>query len=162
MGLHINDFKTYVVTPTLQYLDNEIPYSIEAEQLVLGTCHAESRLAYLKQIGGGPALGVCQIEPDTYNDIWQNFLTYDAELADRVSNISGGWPMGPAQLIGNLNFAAAMCRVHYWRAPDPLPAPGDAQGMGECWKKIYNTPAGAGTVEKFAETFEEFVLPLYA
>lgn len=161
MGLLINDFKNHIVTPTLQYLDVEIPYSIEAEQLVLGTCQVESALAYLKQMGDGPTLGVCQMEPATHNDIWQNFLAYDEDLADRVANISGGWPMGPEQLTGNLNYAAAMCRVHYWRQPDPLPEPGDSQAMGECWKKLYNTPAGAGTVEKFVGAFDEFVLPLY-
>ena len=62
------------------------------------------------------------------------------------------------QLVWNLAYATAMCRVHYLRVPRPLPDPGDIRAMGEYWKRHYNTPQGRGTADEFVEKFEEHVI----
>ena len=41
-------------------------WSHAAENLVVGTALAESGLKFLRQKGGGPALGLFQIEPSTF------------------------------------------------------------------------------------------------
>jgi hypothetical protein len=56
-------------------------------------------------------------------------------------------------------YAAAMCRVHYWRmgqivGQKPLPAAGDLAGMAAYWKRFYNTPAGGGNVGEFIATWK--------
>lgn len=68
----VSQFYELVLRPTLQHLAPLIPYSVAAEALVLATAVAESRLDALRQMGGGPALGVHQMEPTTHNDIWDN------------------------------------------------------------------------------------------
>ena len=52
-------------------------------------------------------------------------------------------------LATNLMYGAAVCRLCYYRKPDPLPEAGDVEGQGKFWKKHYNTPLGAGTVPKY-------------
>lgn len=152
-GLDLAQFRTFVVRPVLQYLGL---HSQAAENLVVGTALVESRLKYIKQIGGGPALGVFQMEPNTYNDIYHNYLSYRPDLKVLVdATRDGRLTTLEEELVYNLAFAAAMCRVHYVRVKHPLPAYTDAVGMAEYWKAHYNTPLGAGTVEKALPYFQK-------
>lgn len=128
-----------------------------ADNLLLGTAAQESRLEYLHQLGGGPAVGVFQMEPATHDDIWANFLAYRDDLAGQIKGIAARINRGkhpPAgEMAWNLRYAAAMARVHYLRVPEALPDPDDTVGLGHYWKQHYNTSQGAGTVEEFVESF---------
>lgn len=152
------DFLECVVRPTLQHIKL---HSLAAEQLVLATGLHESYLTYLRQIGGGPALGVFQIEPATHTDIWQHYLFYRPVLSARVLSLRGGWASTESQLTNNLAYAAAMCRVHYRRDRNPLPLAGDGDEMARCWKRFYNTPLGKGTEAQFMGSWDQYVKPLY-
>lgn len=146
-------FRELVIRPTLEALDLG---GDAAEELLLGTALQESRLTYLKQLGGGPALGVYQMEPLTHEDIWGNYLKYRDALQDGVFGVSGMPKIipEPEALIGNLTYATAMARVHYLRVPEILPMVGDLQGQARYWKQHYNTPLGAGTAEEYIENWE--------
>lgn len=133
----------YVVEPTLRTLDM---YSEDAVRLVLCTGVVESNLSALHQIGGGPALGIYQMEPATHDDIWRNYLDHRKTLGVRIKQMCA-YPPSADQMIWNLAYATAMCRVHYWRVSNPIPS--SIAGMAGYWKKHYNTPQGAGTVDKF-------------
>lgn len=122
-------------------------YSDAAASLVLGTAMHESHLIYLKQIGGGPALGLWQMEPTTHDDIWNNFLKFRTDLGDLVKRIAGDPKPSATLLIGNLWYACAMARLRYRRVPAALPdnAP---DALTAFWKVNYNTLLGAGTIEQ--------------
>ena len=92
------------------------------------------------------------MEPATHNDIWDNFLDYKPKLAKKIQRITDH-PTSQ-ELIHNLKYAAAMCRAHYRRKSEPLPGHTDAYAMAVYWKKHYNTPLGAGTVEKALPSFQ--------
>lgn len=130
-------------------------HSDAAEDLVMGTAAQESHLMYVKQLGGGPALSLFQIEPATYNDYWENYLAYQADLVTEIRAACGfeGTPE-PTRLVWDLKFASIMCRVHYRRISSPLPMHGDLPGYAAYWKKYYNTIHGAGTEEEFIENYE--------
>lgn len=151
--LSIPQVRELILRPALTVVDGFTP---AAEELVLGTALQESRLEFIKQLGGGPALGLFQMEPATHDDIWTNYLAYRDELADKVKTLaaptSANHP-SPNELIGNLWYAAAMCRIHYMRVPDPLPDAGDVPGMAAYWKEHYNTFEGAGSEEEFEENW---------
>ena len=59
-------FAERVIRPALVKLRLQSP---AAEALLLGTAVVESGLSALVQAGGGPALGLYQIEPATHADI---------------------------------------------------------------------------------------------
>lgn len=143
--LDIEQFRDLVIAPTLASIGL---YSKSAERLLLATAVIESNLTYIKQVGGGPALGLFQMEPATERDIWDNYLKYKKDLAEKVESLRFHID---GELVGNMYYAAAMCRVHYLRVKAPLPQPEDQAGMAKYWKKYYNTHLGAGTEKKFIE-----------
>ena len=71
------EFRESVIKPTLEKMGL---WSESAESLILGTAIQESRLKYRKQIGGGPALGLFQMEPFTHDSIRNDYLDYRKEL----------------------------------------------------------------------------------
>jgi hypothetical protein len=140
------DFRADVIRPTL---DRLALWSESAEVLLLGTALTESGLVWLRQKGGGPALGVYQIEPATHDDVWANYLAYRPGLRDRVAALRASEPEPAAQLITNLAYATAIARLIYRRRPEPLPPADDLAGLAAFWKAHYNTAGGAGTPDDF-------------
>ena len=155
VGLNVKHFKDLVIDPALFNLDREIIWSTSAVNLLLGTAIQESRLTYLRQMGNGPALGIYQMEPDTHDDIWENFLAYREELA---SLIKRSFRIKTSEaLIWDMGYATAMARVHYYRVPEPLPDANDVAKLATYWKKYYNTPEGKGTPLEFIEKYSVYV-----
>lgn len=154
-------FKNDLVVPSLNKIGL---YSDAAANLIVGTAAQESRGEYLVQLGNGPALGFFQMEPATYHDIWDNYLAYKKDLEAKVMHLasiestSNAFPPDVSQLVSNLAFATAMCRIHYLRVPKKLPEANDIDGLANYWKKYYNTHLGAGTVEEFIEHFPKEIL----
>ena len=141
-------FRLRVIRPSLKRLGLHSP---AAELLLLGTAITESKLSALVQKGGGPALGVYQIEPATHTDIWRNYLAYRPIRAARVLSLAAGGLGRSEQLIWNLAYATAMARLVYRRRPEPMPPAGDIPGLAAYWKAHFNTAAGKGTAAKFIE-----------
>lgn len=139
-------FRRLVVRPVLEHLGL---WSLAAERLLIGTALVESRLIYLEQLPAGPALGVFQMEPGTNLDIWQHYLAFRPARAAKVWAFAGGVLAREREMIGNLNYATAMARIHYLRVPHPLPDAEDFDGLGAYWKNYYNTVAGKGSVERW-------------
>lgn len=161
-GIDISQLKFLIISPILQYLQLG---GTKAINLITGTCLAESyngQATYLKQIGGGPALGICQMEPFTYNDIWTNFLSSSKRvlLVNKLQSLSGTLNASKSTipdvelLTGNLFFAAAMCRVFYLRIAEPLPEANDATALANYHKKYYNTALGAADAIKNISKFQ--------
>lgn len=130
-------------------------YSKSAEELLMLTAATESHLGtYLTQVGG-PARGVCQMEPATEKDIWNNYLKYKPDLAKRVSETAG--TNTSLALKANLVYQIVMARIHYLRVKSPLPHHKDIEALASYWKSHYNTKLGKGTVKKAIESYEYYV-----
>jgi hypothetical protein len=142
-GLYLSHLKYQVIEPALMTIGL---MSTTALALVTGTALVESKATYLKQMDTGPALGLWQVEPATEQDIWANYLAYQHDLAAKVRSLlaPGATTM---QLVGNLPYGAAICRIKYRRSPLALPESKDALGMATMWKTVYNTAGGAGTAD---------------
>jgi len=143
-GLDLTQLKRMIVRPTLTAIGLS---GDTAVNMLTGTALAESSCAYLAQVGGGPALGLWQMEPATHNDCWTNFLdgAENARFAEAVRPLMSGEDR-LVQLVSNLRYACAMARVKFYRAPEPLPGADDAVGLATYWKLHYNTTLGAGSV----------------
>ena len=145
-GLNLTQVKHCVVMPALNHLGGAY-VSASAINMLTGIMQVESGGVYLQQLGGGPAVGLWQMEPFTHDDCWNTFLNYpaQAELRAKVQSLVTGinGPGSPAyEMEGNLYYACAMARVKLLRCPPPLPAPDDAQSMANYHKTWYNTAAG--------------------
>ena len=153
-------FRTFVIRPTLENLGLHSP---AAENLVLGTAlHESGGFRFFDQWTGaddvklGPAFGLYQIEPATHDDVLLNFVSWRPKLRAKLSLVEAPIPSPHEQLVTNLAYATAICRLIYYRRPEPLPAADDLPGLARYWKKFYNTSAGAGTEAQFIEAFTRF------
>lgn len=173
------DLKKYVIQPTLIELGL---YSNAAVKLILGTCAQESGMGYYLHQLKGCALGIYQMEPATLDDIFINYAPSKPSLFAKIFKMSFNidqveipslmgnkhWFIHHADsfasicfspdflreaLIYNLKFATAMCRVHYLRVSEALPASNDIQGLAKYWKKYYNTVKGKGSASGFIRNY---------
>ena len=139
-------------------LENMDMYSRSAVNLLLGTAAQESHFGtYLRQLGGGPALGVFQMEPDTEVDIWNNYLRYRLKLACTIQVCTSVGCSSIIALEGNLPYQIVMARIHYKRINEPLPDADDIDGLAQYWNQHYNRNPLAGTEEEFIRNYKKYV-----
>lgn len=149
-----NLFHSTVILPTMVAMGE---HRLEAQLLLLGTAIQESQLTFRRQIGGGPARGLFQMELKTHDDIWENYLKYNKDLTQKVEKtLSSTKADKHKELETNDKYAAAMALVHYkrheFRTGKTIPT--TINKMADHWKKYYNTPKGRGTPEKFKSNWE--------
>ncbi len=152
MGLVARDVLQWVIRPTLQYLDPEIPYSRAAERLLLGTAiHESGNLQWLDQTspGPGPAYGLWQMEAATHYDLWSRFIEPRQALAYKLRSLRAPFPSPIEQLRTTLTYACAMARTLYYRSPDPMPDVNDVDAMAAWAKRVFNTVKGKATVDDY-------------
>lgn len=132
-------------------------FSDNAVELLIGTCAQESCLGkYRKQLGGGPALGIFQMEPATFVDIHINVLRFNPLLLKKVMKAAEVKSLKAEDLVLNDNLAVCMARVHYYRFKEAIPD--NLEGWAHYWKKYYNTSAGRGTEEEFIKNYKTLCL----
>ena len=159
---HLRDL---VIIPTLQAMTRvygEKVYSPAAVNLLLGTAFQESVIGhetYLKQIGGGPALGIYQIEPATHDDIYENYLRHRQDRADFTVGFLSLADTDTQQtiheaLIHNLRYSTVIARTKYWRRRFDWPEdPTNIQALGVIWNDHYNANPEHGFPEDFVSAF---------
>jgi len=134
-------------------------HSQAAVNLLLGTAAVESCFGRnLRQLGGGPARGVFQIEPATEKDIWDNFLRYNAALRNKMIEITGIAELNLLALEGNLIYQICMARLQYYKVAEPLPGPDDIEGLAKYYKVYFNTLKGKATMKGFISKYRLYVL----
>jgi hypothetical protein len=127
-----------------------------AEQLVMGTAAVESGLVWLKQIGKGPALGLWQMEPFTFNDLLERIKP---PVSDAVLSLATSATPLPNEVAWNLRFGAAMARMKYRDARPSLPVPWDIEAMEEYHKRFYNSALGATQPGEFRRAWQRLIQP---
>lgn len=146
-----------IIQPTLRYLEPQINYSEDAVELLMMTAAHESHLGtYIQQVKG-PAQGIYQMEPSTEEDIHRNFLEYKDRIAQDIAGLTLISEIGD-ELQGNLYYATAMARVHYYRVPEKLPSRHDVEGMAKYAKRFYNSKLGKATANDYAQAYRRLVL----
>jgi hypothetical protein len=109
---------------------------VAEELLMLTWAHESEGGKYRKQVGGGPALGVFQMEPATFNDIVKNYLKYRPEVYELVKQLG---PLNSQELVNNDLLAAAMARLQYRRAKEKLPSATDPVLLAGYWDRHYQS-----------------------
>lgn len=131
-------------------------YNVAAVNLLMGTAAQESLLGhYIKQVRG-PALGMFQMEPATFQDISNRLNRERLEKILQLLNLKS--TPSPKDMMYNLKLAIIMARYKYLLIPEGLPASHDIEGLARYWKKYYNTPLGRGTENEFIKNYNRYVL----
>lgn len=152
-GLNLSQVRLLIVRPVLQSIGLS---SLAAENLLLGTMLAESGGVWLQQVGGGPALGLWQMEPATHDDCWNNWLCAPgrSRQATALRQVIGYRTPAADLMTWNLRYAAGMARIKYQRSPLSLPSADDATALSAYHKRVYNTANGAASAEANASLFQ--------
>jgi hypothetical protein len=150
-----NQLREYIIKPALSLVNL---YSTDAEELLVFTCATESIGGfYLHQVKG-PALGIYQMEPNTYTDIWQNYIVNNPKLLQMIAlNFDAPKIPMPDRMIYDLRFATLMSRLHYRRVKEPLPSAEDVDAMWAYYKKYYNTELGAAKKASSIKNYQNFL-----
>lgn len=129
-------------------------WSPEAEELLIMIAAHESHMGkYLRQLGGGPARGVFQIEPATLLDNYRNFIDIRPKLAAQIEAVSGCGVLNLDQLQFNPIYGAIHARLKLYRSPGAIPT--DTALMAEYAKQYYNSADGAATPEDYLNAYYE-------
>lgn len=159
-----------IIRPALQAIDL---WCESSEQLLIMTCAQESLGGtYLKQIKG-PALGIYQCEPATYNSIWDDYffgtekkdedariVPIEQRLSSKILRYMGinlGTVPNVSLIIRDLSYASIICRAHYVRFKEALPSADDLIGMFNYYKKYYNTYKGSATEKEFIDAYHVYL-----
>lgn len=153
--LNVQQLRELIIKPALIDL---IMFSEDAMELLVFTCAVESNGGtYLKQLKG-PALGIYQMEPENYNDIWQNYIKNKRDLSMILStNFSCAQIPEEDRIIYDLRFATAMCRIHYMRFPKELPPKNDVDEVWQYYKNYYNTLFGKAQKQQSIDQYLSYI-----
>jgi len=134
-------------------------YSADAEEILLMIAAHESTLGKdLRQIGGGPALGVYQIEPATMYDNYGNFLNSRKAILKQVEDVSGVFSPSEYHLQYNPIYGTIHARLKLYRSKGPLPPASDPQAMAVYAKECFNSRDGAATPEMYLGAYRRLVV----
>lgn len=140
------------------YMD--IPYSKNAEELLLFTAVVESNAGeYLYQING-PALGLYQMEPSTYDDLFNNYLAYKELSVPRDdSHRDTKYPYQKSlhTMSTNLTYQTVIARLQYYRFSEGLPSYKDAEKIFDYYKKYWNSYKGAAEKESCLNKYYSYL-----
>ena len=150
-GINANQLRNCIVIPTIKEIGL---WSQVAENLIMGTAAQESGCGqYIKQTKG-PALGIYQCEPHTHDLVWVWVQKTKPQLYASLAALLGKAALGSARLVYDLRYATVVCRLHYLAVSKPLPSDAnDIPALAAYYKKYYNTPSGAATVQEFIHNY---------
>jgi len=158
--MNSDQLKHHIIEPTLKKMDM---YSESAVNLLLGTCAQESLMGkYVRQLGGGPAIGIYQMEPMTADDIMYRYLPLHKDIEKKFIDAAMPYILAPrhhaiSSIIFDVRLATALCRLKYWMDPEPLPESDDVEGLAKTYKRVYNTHLGAATTDEFVAHYRRYV-----
>lgn len=134
-------------------------YSDSAESILLMIAAHESKFGvYHRQIGAGPARGLYQVEIETMQDNYTNFINKRPELAKQIEEISGVPGPDALQLEYNPIYCTIHARLKLYRSPGKLPEAYETERLAYYAKKYFNTSGGAATEEDYLLAYHHFVL----
>lgn len=115
-----------------------------AKKLVFATaCHESACGTYLRQFSNDGkytvARGIFQVEPVTHQWIFNRLMREDwKDIKNFVFNTQYPY-LDNDRLVYDLNYAAKICRLRYYLAPDALPADDSLFSLANYWGKYYQT-----------------------
>lgn len=149
--INVRQLREFVIRPSLP------PglYSMAAEELLVATIAVESNGGtYIKQ-KVGPALGIYQMEPATFSDVWK--YVKGSKFHAIIMAICNFKDEPEANdMIYNLEFATLVARMKYYRDPLPLPSYDDVDGLWLYYKRCWNTYLGKTDKEEFIKSYKDY------
>lgn len=167
--MNIEQLIIYFIVPALDQLGyttklHQQFLTPNAVQLEVVTAAPESDMCrYVEQKGAGHAMGWWQHELETANDLYDNWLPAYPQIEEKLADLMLPAFNGSVEqnLLSNPIYAAAMCRLQYFRHPEALPPLNDMGGMYMYYKKYWNSYKGATTAQRFRDDWHKYRIDKY-
>ncbi|AGK87047.1 putative endolysin [Pseudoalteromonas phage RIO-1] len=117
-----------------------------AEVLLMIAAHESKGTEYREQLGGGPAKGIFQIEPETHDSIWDN-----SDIIHEVAK-SCGIRRNVDLLENDDVYSVFMARMYIAMDSNPCPKPPSYKNMAKYCKEYWNR-TGKATWEKYNDDY---------
>jgi hypothetical protein len=129
--------KELIIKPVLLDL---VAFSEIVMELLVFTCAVESMGgSFLKQ-SKGKGLGIYYMRPDTYINLWENYIKSKPDLMLKlVSNFNINRMPSEETMIYDLRFATAMMRIFYMQFNERIPNKNDDDELWCYYSTYYNT-----------------------
>lgn len=127
-----------------------VPNDYNIAQLVLETIQVESYRTHVRQLGGGPALGLIQMEPSTYEDL-MSFVRRYKSVNSQVMSFYDKKSSLEDNLKHNVPFQIALVLANYWRKCGNLLSSfvGSTDSRWTLYKLQYNSTLGATDRDRY-------------
>jgi hypothetical protein len=105
---------------------------------------------YIEQVKG-PALGIFQMEPASFESLVRSFrfrMLLDNYDIPEIPDLE--------ELSGNIILQIASARLYYFRVPYPLPSKDNVLEMATYYKKWWNTYLGKATIESAIDSYNKY------
>lgn len=156
MGICPSELLLLVIRPTLQYLGEDSP---SAQTLLVATAAIESGMGFHLTTQHREGLGVFQISPECHQEIWDNYLAKDPELASKVRGLASQHEFlshPHEELATNLRYATAIAWLVYKRTNCPLPAADDIPSMAKFWRSHFHQQPQA-SIKAFIKRYKSLI-----
>lgn len=132
-----------IVTEILKDMQAFKPQARDAIMMIIA--HESNCGKYWRQIGGGPALGIIQMEPWVHDDTWEHCdsINERAGLLSIKKNIK--------QLERSIEYNVFMARCRLLM--DVKPLPNDLPGMSAYLKKYWNSDSGKAEHDSYLKAY---------
>lgn len=158
MSQYAEELRLRAVRPALERIGM---WSAVAEQaLLLIAAHESGGFKHREQIGGGPGLGLWQVERATHDDNFRNFLDARPALRGLVVDLKSAIDADPyAELRDNDLYCCAHARLVLWRRKFAWPAdPDDVAAIADIWGRHYQTSNDPEKIARFIADARRYVL----
>jgi hypothetical protein len=154
VAIYMRHLRDLVVRPTLKALDPQIPYSQNAECLVMETIAHESGLGtYLSQYPYGPARGVAQIEESTFSWLKDLTSTRYQSIGTKLFQLFG--EPEHDQLSARMDLSVAFCRFRYFIVKEPIPD--TLEGRASYWARYYLTTNDSQKIKNYIDDARRYL-----
>ncbi len=161
MSITAEDIVFEIIVPACSILN---ACNLSAVTLLAATCAQETNMgSALVQDGlefwknGGVrkgGLGIFQMEEPTHDDIWKNFIAFKPSLRNQLKSY---YPTIDASImIYDMQYAAIMARLQYYRVSEAIPEASDLNGLANYYLDHYNTANGAATRDEFIANYNHY------
>ena len=120
-------------------MDRYKPEALTAILMIIA--HESNKGEYLFQVGGGPALGVIQMEPETHDSVWKAGESVK-ENADKL-----GLKQDVTQLYKSLEYAIFMARQRLLMDTNPFPT--GLKELSKYLKEYWNAGGAAEELDYY-------------
>lgn len=153
MGINCQEFREYVVEPTLTQLGETSP---AAAKLLLATACFHSEMGH--HLKGRHGIGIYDISEELHQEVWDKFIALDCDLASEIRGMASQheFPKQPhIELATNLRYATAIAWMIYRYRNIDLPDTEDNEALADCWQKCFvNRPTSRKERDDFILCFD--------